>query len=103
MTVALNLKHILKMQQSVSRIIFGASWGTSVNWLEPKIEPAKAVLACPDPCIWQRTYYLVFFNQYCVKMSRVNKAIESPELKRRYFWGKLISVNINYIYVCITA
>jgi hypothetical protein len=29
--------------------IFGDSWGSSVNWLEPKIKPPEANLACPNP------------------------------------------------------
>ncbi len=29
--------------------IFGGSWGSIVNWLEPKIEPPSENLACPNP------------------------------------------------------
>jgi len=32
-----------------SSIVFRVSWGSSVNWLEPKIEPPSANLACPNP------------------------------------------------------
>jgi len=28
---------------------FRGSWGSSVNWFEPKGEPTKANLACPNP------------------------------------------------------
>jgi len=30
-----------------SSSIFGGSWGSIENWLEPKIEPALENLACP--------------------------------------------------------
>jgi len=29
-------------------IVFRGSWGSSVNWLEPKIEPLSVNLACPN-------------------------------------------------------
>jgi len=29
-------------------IVFRDSWGSSVNWLEPKIELPSANLACPN-------------------------------------------------------
>jgi len=29
-------------------VIFRDSWGCSVNWLEPKIDPPQANLACPN-------------------------------------------------------
>jgi hypothetical protein len=28
--------------------IFGGSWGSSVNWLELKMEPRSGNLACPN-------------------------------------------------------
>jgi len=31
-----------------SSIIFRGSWGSGVNWLEPKTEPPSANLACPN-------------------------------------------------------
>jgi len=30
-------------------IIFGGSWGSIENWLEPKTEPPLGNLACPNP------------------------------------------------------
>jgi len=30
-------------------VVFRGSWGSSVNWLEPRIEPPLANLACPNP------------------------------------------------------
>jgi hypothetical protein len=30
-------------------IIFRGNWGSSDNWLEPKIEPPQANLACSNP------------------------------------------------------
>jgi len=32
-----------------SSIIFGGSWGSIENWLEPKTEPPLGNSACPDP------------------------------------------------------
>jgi len=32
----------------ISSIIFRGTWGSSVNRLEPKIEPPQADLACSD-------------------------------------------------------
>jgi len=29
-------------------IILGGSWGSTENWLEPKIEPPLGNLACPN-------------------------------------------------------
>jgi len=29
-------------------IIFGGSWGSTENWLEPKTEPPLGNLACPN-------------------------------------------------------
>jgi len=29
--------------------IFGGSWGSIENWLEPKTEPQSANSACPNP------------------------------------------------------
>jgi len=31
-----------------SSSIFGGSWGSFENWLEPKIEPPSGDLACPN-------------------------------------------------------
>jgi len=30
-------------------MVFSGSWGSNLNWLEPKIEPPKGNLACPNP------------------------------------------------------
>ncbi len=30
--------------------IFGSSWGSYVNWLEPIIEPPSGNIACPNLC-----------------------------------------------------
>jgi hypothetical protein len=32
-----------------SSIIFGGSWGSIENWLEPKTKPKSGNLACPNP------------------------------------------------------
>jgi len=32
-----------------SSFILRGSWGNCENWLEPKIEPPSANLACPNP------------------------------------------------------
>jgi len=33
----------------VLSVVFSGRWGSSVNWLEPKIEPPSANIACPNP------------------------------------------------------
>jgi len=37
-----------------SSIVFRGSWGSSVNWLKPEIEPPYENLACPIP--WNALY-----------------------------------------------
>jgi len=32
-----------------SSIIFGGSWGSIENWLDPEAEPPAGNLACPNP------------------------------------------------------
>ncbi len=30
-------------------VVFRGSWGSCVNWLEPKIDPPSVNLVCPNP------------------------------------------------------
>jgi len=43
MTIIESILTLLK-----SSVVFKGSWGSCVNWLEPKIEPPSANLACPN-------------------------------------------------------
>jgi len=40
------------------QLIFRGSWGSSVNWLEPKAKPQSANLACPNQ---RNPLYLSFY------------------------------------------
>jgi hypothetical protein len=43
-------------------IVLRASWGSNVNWLEPKIDPPSANLAYPNP--WNAMYMNVLFTDF---------------------------------------
>jgi len=83
---------------SKSSIIFRGSWGSIVNWLEPKIEPPSRNLACPNLC--NALYVLAQFLHLSLaslpvlrpkigSIHRVQKHTQNrPSLLRLFsFWG----------------
>ncbi len=69
-------------------ILFRCSWNCSVNWLEPKIEPPEANLACPNP--WNALY--VDTSKYVLKKKNIFRLRLST-----FYWINVLSNWINYL------